>query len=55
MHKGAVILFSTNHQNFIPFMEELPVSAVEEITDQTIPEDYVNKRKTIHRCWKITV
>ncbi len=55
MRKGAQIIFSTNHQNFIPFMDELQVAAVEEITSQTIPEDYVSKRKTIHRCWKITV
>jgi len=27
----------------------------EEITTQTIPEDYRSKKKTIHRCWKITV
>jgi 23S rRNA (cytosine1962-C5)-methyltransferase len=26
-----------------------------EITATTIPEDYVHKRKTIHRCWHITV
>jgi hypothetical protein len=29
------------------------VLQVEEITSQTIPEDYRNKRKKIHRCWKI--
>ena len=28
---------------------------IEEITDQTIPEDWVNKRKRIHRCWRIFV
>jgi 23S rRNA (cytosine1962-C5)-methyltransferase len=55
MRKGATIFFSTNHQNFIPAMDALPVSALEEITPRTIPEDYVNKRKTIHRCWQITV
>jgi 23S rRNA (cytosine1962-C5)-methyltransferase len=55
MRKGATIFFSTNHQNFVPAMEELPVTRLEEITGSTIPEDYVNKRKTIHRCWRITV
>jgi 23S rRNA (cytosine1962-C5)-methyltransferase len=55
MRKGGTIFFSTNHQNFIPAMDELPVAGLEEITHQTIPEDYVNKRKTIHRCWRITV
>ena len=55
MRPGGTIFFSTNHQNFIPFMDELSAAATEEITHLTIPEDYVNKRKTIHRCWKITV
>jgi 23S rRNA (cytosine1962-C5)-methyltransferase len=52
---GGTLFFSTNHQFFIPFFEELNVSAVKEITSQTIPEDYRHKRKQIHRCWKITV
>jgi len=55
MRKGSLIFFSTNHQNFIPFLDDLPVADLEEITSQTIPEDYVSKRKTIHRCWKIKV
>lgn len=55
MRAGAVIFFSTNHQAFTPRMEDLNVSDILEITSQTIPEDYLNKRKTIHRCWKITV
>lgn len=53
MRKGAVIFFSTNHQNFEPRMGDLKVSGTEDITDSTIPEDYVSKRKKIHRCWKI--
>ena len=55
MRKGSLIIFSTNHQNFIPFLGDLPVSGLEEITSRTIPEDYVSKHKTIHRCWKIKV
>ena len=55
MRKGGAIFFSTNHQYFIPFMDELDVQAVEEITSRTIPEDYRHKRKKIHRCWKLTV
>ena len=55
MRKGGTIIFSTNHQFFIPFFDELEVRGVQEITSQTIPEDYRHKRKTIHRCWKITV
>ena len=55
MREGGTIFFSTNHQNFVPAMEDLPVTRLEEITEKTIPVDYVNKRKTIHRCWRITV
>jgi 23S rRNA (cytosine1962-C5)-methyltransferase len=55
MRKGSVIFFSTNHQNFIPFLHDLKVAKLEEITARTIPEDYISKRKTIHRCWMITV
>jgi 23S rRNA (cytosine1962-C5)-methyltransferase len=36
-------------------MDGLMVAEVQEITTSTIPDDYVNKRKTIHRCWRITL
>ncbi len=55
LRPGASLLFSTNHQDFEPRMDGLKVSRVQEITASTIPEDYVNKRKTIHRCWHIKV
>jgi len=55
MRPGAAVFFSTNHQNFMPFLDELHAAQVEEITSRTIPEDYVHKRKTIHRCWRLTV
>ena len=55
LRPGATLFFSTNHQDFAPRMEGLRVSDVREITASTIPEDYRNKRKTIHRCWQITV
>ena len=55
MRPTASLFFSTNHQNFEPRMDGLKVSRVMEITATTIPEDYVHKRKTIHRCWHITV
>jgi 23S rRNA (cytosine1962-C5)-methyltransferase len=55
MRQGAILFFSTNHQSFVPDMADLPVNGLEEITAKTIPEDYINKRKTIHRCWRITV
>ena len=55
MRAGATIFFSTNHQNFRPHLERLKITDVKEITSITIPEDYISKKKTIHRCWKITV
>lgn len=55
LRPGATLLFSTNHQHFEPRMEDLAVANIQEITAQTIPEDYRHKRKTIHRCWRIAV
>jgi 23S rRNA (cytosine1962-C5)-methyltransferase len=55
LRPGATLFFSTNHQSFEPRMDGLAVADVQEITASTIPDDYVNKRKTIHRCWRIIV
>jgi len=55
MRPGGLIFFSTNHQSFELRIDALKVSVVEEITVFTIPADFVSKRKTIHRCWKISV
>lgn len=55
MRPGSLIFFSTNHQSFELRTDALDVSNIEEITSITIPEDYVSKRRTIHRCWKISV
>lgn len=50
---GGLVFFSTNHQNFDLKTDLLPAADITEITRKTIPEDYVNKRKQIHRCWEI--
>lgn len=55
LRPGATLLFSTNHQRFDLRPEGLAVADIKEITTATIPEDYQNKRKHIHRCWRITV
>jgi 23S rRNA (cytosine1962-C5)-methyltransferase len=55
LRPGATLFFSTNHQSFEPRMDGLAVADVTEITAGTIPEDYMSKRKTIHRCWRITL
>ncbi len=58
MRPGATLFFSTNHQNFHLKTHRLTAGRIKadrikEITDQTIPEDYQNKNKKIHRCWEI--
>ena len=49
---GCTVLFSTNHQRFEPRLEGLSASEVTEITEETVPEDYRNRR--VHRCFRIT-
>ncbi|MBU0973010.1 MAG: class I SAM-dependent methyltransferase [Proteobacteria bacterium] len=53
MRPGATVFFSTNHQNFEMDTARLNAADIQEITQATIPEDYVTKRKQIHRCWEI--
>jgi 23S rRNA (cytosine1962-C5)-methyltransferase len=55
MKTGATVFFSTNHQGFELKTKHLTVSNIQEITSKTIPEDYQNKRRQIHRCWEIQV
>jgi 23S rRNA (cytosine1962-C5)-methyltransferase len=50
---GAVLYFSAHHQRFAPELDGLRVRACEEITAETVPDDYRNK--TVHRCWRILV
>ncbi len=55
MNSGATVFFSTNHQNFDLKTKDLYATDIKEITKKTIPEDYVNKHKQIHRCWEIII
>ena len=55
MRPGGTIFFSTNHQDFELQAAHLKCGDIKEITDATIPEDYVRKRNPIHRCWRITL
>lgn len=48
---GGVIYFSTNFRRFKFDSEALTASTVHEISKQTVPDEYRNRR--IHRCWKI--
>jgi 23S rRNA G2069 N7-methylase RlmK/C1962 C5-methylase RlmI len=49
----AVLYFSTNHQRFVPDLDALAVRECREITEETVPLDYRNRR--VHRCWRIVV
>ena len=53
MRPGGTVFFSTNHQNFTLAENRLDAEEIKEITKETIPEDYVSKKKQIHRCWQI--
>lgn len=48
---GGVIFFSTNFRRFKLDESEIPAAEVHEISKQTVPEDFRNRR--IHRCWRI--
>ncbi|WP_233148590.1 class I SAM-dependent methyltransferase [Rhodopirellula sp. MGV] len=51
VRKGGVIFFSNNFRRFKFDPSELEVTECHEISAQTIPEDFRNRR--IHRCWRI--
>jgi 23S rRNA (guanine2445-N2)-methyltransferase / 23S rRNA (guanine2069-N7)-methyltransferase len=51
MRVGGVVFFSTNSRRFKLDEAALAGANVREITKQTIPEDFRNKR--IHRCWRV--
>ncbi len=53
MPKGSVIYFSTNFRRFKFDPDTLGGLGAHEISNQTVPEDFRNKR--IHRCWRIKV
>ncbi len=53
MAPGGVIIFSTNSRRFKFDELAYPDVAIHEISRQTVPEDFRNKR--IHRCWRMTV
>ena len=48
---GGVIYFSTNFRRFKFQPENLDLSEAHEISRQTVPEDFRNRR--IHRCWRL--
>jgi len=53
MSPGGVIYFSTNFRRFKFDDSAVGGCSAREISRQTVPEDFRNKR--IHRCWRIVV
>lgn len=51
MSEGGVIFFSTNSRRFKLDESALAGVSIREISKQTVPEDFRNKR--IHRCWRM--
>lgn len=51
MSPGGVIFFSTNFRRFKLAEADLKVGSIREISRQTVPPDFRNRR--IHRCWRI--
>ncbi|WP_160149519.1 class I SAM-dependent methyltransferase [Roseiconus lacunae] len=51
VRRGGVVFFSNNFRRFKFDASELDVSECHEISSQTVPEDFRNRR--IHRCWRI--
>ena len=49
---GGELLFSTNLRSFKPDAAALADVLMTEISEQTVPPDFRNRR--IHRCWRIT-
>ena len=52
MSPGGVIYFSNNFRQFKMEADRLEVSKIHEISNQTVPPNYRNRK--IHRCWVIT-
>lgn len=48
---GGVVYFSTNYRKFKLDTEALECEHIEEITHQSVPKDFRNKK--IHRCWRL--
>lgn len=51
MSPGGVVYFSTNFRRFKLDEDALVAYAIREISKQTVPEDFRNKR--VHRCWRL--
>jgi len=53
MNPGGVVFFSNNFRQFKWDRTALPYAHVHEISNQTVPPNYRNRK--IHRCWRLVV
>jgi len=51
MSKGGILYFSTNFRDFQFQSKRIQASSIQDISFETIPDDFRNKK--IHYCWKI--
>ena len=51
LQTGGVLYFSNNFRNFVLDSEHIIASVIEDISQQSVPQDYRNKK--IHACWRI--
>ncbi|MEO1617367.1 MAG: class I SAM-dependent methyltransferase [Planctomycetota bacterium] len=51
MRPGGLLFFSCNFKRFKLDEPAIPASEIHEISRQTVPEEYRNRR--IHRCWRM--
>jgi 23S rRNA (guanine2445-N2)-methyltransferase / 23S rRNA (guanine2069-N7)-methyltransferase len=51
MPAGATVFFSTNYRRFKFDQTAVAAANAREISSQTVPEDFRNRR--IHRCWRL--
>ena len=53
LERGGVLYFSTNLRGFRLDGEALSDFRINDITDQTIPDDF-KQREHVHRCWEMS-
>ncbi len=51
LRESGVVYFSTNFRRFKFDVASVPFQTVHEISRQTIPDDFRNRR--VHRCWRL--
>jgi 23S rRNA (guanine2445-N2)-methyltransferase / 23S rRNA (guanine2069-N7)-methyltransferase len=53
LEPGGILLFSNNFRRFRMHKEELASLSIEDMTEETLPEDFVRSPR-VHNAWRIT-